>query len=431
MTSAKKLSATAAIAVAALALSGCAGSTGGGASADDPVSLRMTVWTSNEDQLALFDSIAEEYMADHPEVSDITFDPLDFESYTTTLTTQLAGGNPPDMAWVLENAAPDFVSSGALVPLDDVLSATDGYDLDDLSASATELWRDADGALAAYPFSTSPFVVFANDDLLAEAGAPTAAELQADGDWNWETISEIGSQVNAATGKAGFVVRDFEYTQWDYLSTVWGGWGAEPWSEDGADCTMDSDEMVDAFTFLHDAAFDATSMPGPGSTADFFAGDAAFTVTQISRASLLEESGIQAWELAPLPEGPAGEYSIIGQAGVGALAQGENPEEAAEFIAFFTNPENSEKLAQYFPPARESQLNAETLVAANPVLTEEQLSEIVVPAVESGEVRPSHTGSAEIQQAVRSALDALWVADADIPGTLSAVCEAIDPLLEQ
>lgn len=428
MKSAKMLGAAALVAAASLVFSGCSAAS---PSADEPVSLRMTVWTSNEDQLAMFDEIADAYIAEHPEVSSITFDPLDFESYTTTLTTQLAGGNPPDMAWVLENAAPDFVSSGALVPLDDTLSATDGYELDDLSESATQLWRTEDGALAAYPFSTSPFVVFANDDLLAAAGQPTAAELQASGNWDWETVSDVGSKVSAATGKAGFVVRDFEYTQWDYLSTVWNGWGAAPWSEDGATCTLDSPEMVDAFTFLHDAAFTQKSMPGPGTTADFFAGDAAFTVTQISRASLLAESGIGSWELLPLPEGPEGEYSVIGQAGLGALAQGKHPEQAADFIAYFTNPENSAKLATYFPPARNSQLTPETLSAANPVLTETQLADVVVPAISAGTVRPSHTGSAEIQQEVRSGLDGLWVENADIAGTLSSVCDAITPLLEQ
>jgi multiple sugar transport system substrate-binding protein len=428
MKSAKMLSAAALVAVGSLAISGCSAA---GPAEGEPVSLRMTVWTSNEAQLALFDQIAAEYIADHPEIESITFDPLDFDSYTTTLTTQLAGGNPPDMAWMLENAAPDFVSSGALVPLDDTLSSTDGYELDDLSETATQLWRTEDGDLAAYPFSTSPFVVFANDDLLAAAGQPSAAELQAAGKWDWETLSEIGSKVNAATGKAGFIVRDFEYTQWDYLSTVWNGWGAAPWSEDGKTCTMDSPEMVDAFTFLHDAAFANKSMPGPGTTADFFAGDAAFTVTQISRASLLAESGINSWELLPLPEGPEGEYSVIGQAGVGALAQGKHPQQAADFIAYFTNPENSEKLAEFFPPARTSQLTSETLSAANPVLTEPQLADVVVPAITSGEVRPSHTGSAEIQQEVRSRLDGLWVENADIAETLSGVCDAIDPLLGQ
>jgi multiple sugar transport system substrate-binding protein len=415
----------AALASATLVLAGC---TAPPESAED-IELRMTVWTANEAQLELFDAIAAEYQADHPEVLDITFEPLDFASYSTTLTTQIAGGNAPDLAWILENAAPDFVDSGALVPLDATLEATEGYEFDDLADTATALWKDGDGQLVAYPFSTSPFVVFANNDLLAAAGLPSAPDMVAAGDWNWEGVSAAGSTVNAATGKAGFVIRDFEYTTWDLLSTVWNGWGAAPWTDDGAECTMDSDEMVDAFQFLHDAAFEANSMPGPGTTADFFAGDAAFTVTQISRASLLAESGIQSWDLLPLPDGPAGEYAMVGQAGVAALAQGEHPEAAAEFLAFFTNPENSAKLAQYFPPARESQINAETLAAANPVLSEEQLADVVVPVITTGVVRPSHTNSAEIQQEIRSGLDALWTADADVEGTLSDVCSAVQPIL--
>jgi len=253
--------------------------------------------------------------------------------------------------------------------------------------------------------------------------------MLADGSWTWDDVSAAGAAVNQATGKAGFVVRDFEYQTWDLLSTVWNGWGATPWSEDGATCTMDSDEMVGAFEFLHEAAFTSGSMPGPGTTADFFAGESAFTVSQISRASLLADSGIGSWDLLPLPEGPDGDYAMVGQAGVAAIAQGEHPQASADFIAFFTNPENSKKLAQFFPPARESQINAETLAAANPVLTEAQLADVVVPAMKTGVVRPSHTNSAEIQQTVRSALDAVWLPDADVPAVLDDVCTAMQPLL--
>lgn len=424
MRSAMPLTAAGLLAASALALTGCAAP--GEPEAVD-VELRMTVWTSNEAQLELFDSIAEEYMVDHPEVKSVTFDALPFEGYTTTLTTQIAGGNAPDLAWILENAAPDFVSSGALVDLTPTFEATDGYQFGDLSASATELWR-ADGDLVAYPFSTSPFVMFANDDLLAEAGQPTSAELQASGRWNWEELSAVGSAVNAATGKAGFVIRDFDYVTWENLAAVWLGWGAAPWNADGTQCEFASDEMADAFAFLHDAAFTSKSMPGPGTTADFFAGEAAFTVTQISRASLLADGGF-AWNLLPLPEGPVGEYSMVGQAAIGVLAQGENPDVAADFLAFFTNPENTAKLAQYFPPPRESLLNADVLAAANPILTPEQLEDVVVPAIGTGVVRPQHTDSAEIGQQVRSALDAIWVENANIPDVLESVCVAIDPLL--
>ncbi|KAF2418545.1 sugar ABC transporter substrate-binding protein [Microbacterium sp. B35-30] len=427
MRSAKPLTAAALLAATAFVATACAGGPAPDAEPAEDIDLRMTVWTSNEDHLSLFDSIADEYMADHPEIASITFDPLPFDDYTSTVTTQLAGGNAPDLAWILENSAPDFVSSGALVPLNDVLESTEGYEFDDLSPSATALW-ESEGELLAYPFSTSPFVVFANDDLLAQAGQPASAQLLADGSWTWEDVDSIGAAVREATGKAGFVVRDFDYLNWDYLSTVWNGWGAAPWTEDGATCTFADDEMVEAFEFLHDAAFTSQSMPGPGTTADFFAGEAAFTVTQISRANLLEEGGF-AWNLLPLPEGPVGEYAVTGQAGIGVMSQGENTQAAAEFLAFFTNPENAEKLAAYFPPPRTSLLNAETLAAANPLLSEEQIESVVVPGIENGEVRPSHTDSAEIGQQVRASLDDLWVADADIPAVLEATCSAIDPLL--
>ena len=424
MRSAKLLTAAGLLASASLVLAGCAGAP----PTPENVELRMTVWTANEDQLALFNEIADEYIADHPEVKSITFDPLPFEDYTTTLTTQIAGGKAPDLAWILENAAPDFVNSGALADIEETLEGTEGYEFDDLNEAATALWR-ADGKLIAYPFSTSPFVMFANDDLLAEAGLPSSAELQAAG-WDWDAISAAGATVKEKTGKAGFVIRDFDYTTWDNLAAVWMGWGAKPWSDDGATCQFDSSEMADAFEFLHTAAFDAQSMPGPGTTADFFAGEAAFTVTQISRASLLAEGGF-AWDLLPLPEGPAGEYSMVGQAGIGVMKQGKTPQVAADFLAYFSNPENSERLAQWFPPARDSQLNAETLAAANPVLSADQIENVVVPGISTGVTRPSHTDSAEIGQTVRAALDAVWTADADIPAVLADVCTAIDPLLEK
>ena len=40
-----------------------------------------------------------------------------------------------------------------------------------------------------------------------------------------------------------------------------------------------------------------------------------------------------------------------------SLARGKNATAAADFLAFFTNPANSVKLAQYFPPPRQTQLD--------------------------------------------------------------------------
>jgi multiple sugar transport system substrate-binding protein len=396
--------------------------------AQDTVDLRMAIWSANDAHLKLFNSIADDYKKTHPNVS-VTFDSLAFDGYTTTLTTQIAGGNAPDMAWILETTAPDFVTSGALLPLKATFSGTAGYNLDDVSQSALSLWSQ-DGEIYAYPFSTSPFGMFVNNDVIKAAGQKTPAELIAAGQWTWDNAIKVDAAV-AATGKQGLIVRDFDYKVWDNLASIWNGWGASPWSADGKTCTMTDKPMVDAMTFIHDAIFKTKAIPGPGISADFFTGDAAMTITQISRASLLPKDKPFDWDLVPLPAGPAGDYAVVGQAGIGVFAQSKHPQEAADFLAFFTNPENSKKLAQFFPPARTSLLNVDTLAKANPLLSPAQIDNVVVKGIATGHVKLSHANFPEIQQTARAALDAMWTPDADVPAVLKSVCDRIQPLLQQ
>lgn len=390
-------------------------------------SLRMTMWSANNDHRQLLNEIADEYRKTHPEITAITFDPLPSDTYQTTLTTQIAGGNAPDLAWLSESAIKDFISAKALFALDDTFQHTEGYRFDDLLPAATQLWRSG-GKLYAYPFSTSPFGVFVNTDLFKAAGQRTPAELIAAGQWNWQTAVAEASTIAAKTGRTGLVVRDFEYKNWDYLSTIWTGWGAQTWSTDGRKCGFTQSSMVDAMTFIHRAIFSDRAMPGPGATADFFAGEAAMTITQISRASLLSGGGFS-WDLVRLPAGPSGTYSVIGQGAMGVLRKGAHAAAAAEFLAFLTNPANSVRLARYFPPPRASLLTSGTLAKTNPLLKVEQLQSVVIDGITNGVVRPAHTNGAEISQTVRAALDPLWKADADIPKVLNAVCTAIAPLL--
>lgn len=399
---------------------------GGVAWAQDAVNLRMTTWSANEAHMALFNGIAEEFKKTHPNVT-VTFEPLPFDNYTTTLTTQIAGGNAPDLAWIFETSAIDFVSSGALVPLTERFNAVEGYNLADVTESATALWR-RDGELYAYPFSTSPFAMFANTDLITAAGAKTPSELIAAGEWTWENALASAKAV-ADAGKDGIVIRDFNYQNWQNLTAFFRGWGADAWSADGKTCGFNTPEMVEAMTVFHNGVFKDGSLPGPGENVDFFTGDAAMTVTQISRASLLPKEDPFNWELVPLPAGPVGTYSVVGQAGVGALASGKNVDVAVEFLAFFTNAENSAKLASFFPPARASLLNTETLSATNPLLSPEQIENVVINGISTGNVVAGHTNYAQIQQTVRAGLDALWVADADVAAVLDNVCTSVSPLL--
>src|SRR5699024_11268565 len=83
---------------------------------------------------------------------------------------------------------------------------------------------------------------------------------------------------------------------------------------EAADCpslpTRRSSDL-DALSWYHDAVFEAGAIPGPGTSADFFAGDTTMTITQISRASSLD--GSFQWDIVPLPAGPAGQQNVLGQ----------------------------------------------------------------------------------------------------------------------
>lgn len=405
----------------AVALVGCSSGTGGDNATSD-VNLRMSVWSSNEDQLALFNSIADDYMGENPNVKSIRFESLPFADYNTTLTTQVAGGNAPDLAWV-GDISHDLIAANALVPLNEVFSSTEGWEFDDLLPSLKEQYSQ-ENELYAYPFSNSPYALYVNTDLIDEAGESWTGE-----DRSWDDIIATGSAVNESTGKAGLVVRDFDYSSWKHLESVWMGWGAEPWDAAGTTCTFDSPEMIDAFEFIHDAIFVDGAMPGPGTSTDFFAGDAAFTVAQVSRASLLDDTF--EYDIATLPSGPAGDYAVIGQAGIGVLKSSPNVEHATDFLAFLTNPQNSAQLAQFFPPPRESLLTGEKLAEVNTKLSAEQLQTVVVDELPQATTNVNHTNPAAIGDAVRVVLDDLWNANADVPAVLANVCGALDPLLAE
>jgi len=420
MNTARKLLGAVALTTALALTAACGASTTDTATKATDVKLRMTVWTSNEDQLKLFNAIGAAYRDQHPEVSSITFESLPFADYNTTLTTQIAGGNAPDLAW-MGDLSKDLIASDALVGLTDKLKATDGWQYDDLVDSATKEFS-RDGTLYAYPFSNSPFALYVNTDLLAKAGQTIDPNTL-----TWDQVAAAGAAVHATTGKAGFVVRDFDYKSWNTLATVWTGFGAAAWSPDGKTCTFASPEMQRAFTFLHDAAFKTKAMPGPGTKADFFAGDAAFTVAQVSRASLLD--GKFKFALYPLPAGPTGRYAVLGQAGVGVLAASKHRDQATDFLAYLTNPANAAKLAQFFPPPRKSLLTGAKLAANNKVLSAAQLQQVVVDQLPNAVTLPNHTSPAEIAQKAKTALDAMWKADADIPAVLNSVCSAIEPIL--
>ena len=388
--------------------------------------LRFTIWTGNEAHLAMLNGFAESFKAKHPDVT-VNFETIPPGDYTQKLTFQLAGGNPPDAGWMMEDAASTFANAGVIEDLAPTLNATEGYDFADFSEPALGLWT-SQGKVYGVPFSTSPFVIFYNKDMFDRAGIEDPLTLAAKGEWDMEMFQEVARRLTEANGKFGFEFKDgqgYDTRIMHALMPPIRAYGGDVWSNQ--ECGFDKPEAVAAVQQLHDMVFKDKSIVPPGETGDYFSGNAAMTINQISRASLMEKAGFP-WGIAPLPTGPAGESPVIGQAAIVVFTAGKQKDLAAEFVAHMTNKENVATMAQFFPPARNRVLGSDAFVTSNMLIPAEQMA-IVADAIAKGKVLPSHEKSPQILAAMKPRVDALWRADANVEESLKAVCAAIQPLL--
>ncbi|NMG39036.1 extracellular solute-binding protein [Chelativorans sp. ZYF759] len=388
--------------------------------------LRFTVWTGNQAHLTMLNEIAESFKETHPEVT-VRFETIPAGDYTQRLTFQLAGGNPPDAGWMMEDAASTFANAGVLENLAPALNAAEGYDLADFSEPAMGLWR-GDDEVWGVPFSTSPFVIFYNKDMFDAAGLDDPLALAARGEWDMDKFQEVAKELTEANDAWGFEFKDgqgYDSRIMHALMPPIRAYGGDVWANQ--ECGFDKPEAIAAVQQLHDMVFTDRSIVPPGENGDFFSGNAAMTINQISRASLMADAGFE-WGIAPLPTGPGGEAPVIGQAAIVVFAAGRQKELAAEFVAHMTNEANVAKMAQFFPPARNSVLSSEAFTTSNNLIPAEQM-EVVGEAIATGNVLPSHERSPQILAAMRPRVDALWRAEANVEDSLKAVCAAIQPLL--
>ncbi|MEX1058250.1 MAG: extracellular solute-binding protein, partial [Natronospirillum sp.] len=344
------------------------------------------------------------------------------------LTLQIAGGNPPDIGWMLEGAAPTFMGANVLHDIGPTLRSNADYDLADFSDSAMGLWQEGDG-LYGVPFSTSPFVFFYNADLFAEAGLASPAELAASGDWTWEAVRSASRQLSALNNvRYGFESMDgqgYDARVWDTLVPLVRAYGEDVWQ--GNECRLDRPAAVEAVQLYHNMIFADQSAVPPGETGDFFNGQSGMTYTQISRVSKLSDAEFD-WGIAPMPGGPAGNSPTIGQAAVVVFENSPNKALATDFLAYMTRTAGVERMAEYFPPARTSVLSSEAFLTSNPGLNAEMMT-IVGSEIERGQVLPAHEKLPVIKSSTRATFDRLWRADADVETTLAAACDQIESQL--
>jgi len=189
--------------VAAFALSACGGgateapaqpaATDAPAATEAPAEKVTVTWwhiTTDEGQAAVWQSLADSYMAEHPNVTiEITI--LENEAFKTKMTTVIQSGEPPDIfqSWG-GGVMNEYVAAGMMKDITADLDADGGAWRDTFSQGALGVYS-LDGKNYGVPWDMGMVGFWYNKDLFAQAGidAPPAT---------WDELLEDVTALKAA-----------------------------------------------------------------------------------------------------------------------------------------------------------------------------------------------------------------------------------------
>src|SRR5918997_4771188 len=131
----------------------------------EPVTITFSSWVGNDKGMK---ALYKKFQAEHPNIT-IEFQEVPAEESEKKLTTQIAGGNPPDAAYVDASNVGVFGPRKALVNLESYMSRSDIVDPNDY-VEAFKTQATVDGAMYGLPFDGESTGLFYRTDLFEAAG---------------------------------------------------------------------------------------------------------------------------------------------------------------------------------------------------------------------------------------------------------------------
>ena len=331
----------------------------------EPTTVTFQSWVGDSPQMKKF---AAAFEKEHPNIT-IEFQNVPSGRATDKLITQVAGGNAPDVAFMDTSAVEDFSSRNALVNLDGYIAGSDLVEEDDY----VEGFKNGvvfEGSMFGLPYDGETTGLFYRTDMFEKAGIEGPPET-------WEEFEEAAQKLTDPANKTyGYIVFAPEAAYYWY-PWLWQA-GGTLLSEDGKSIEFDSPEGQEAAEFyaglaeysppdyLNLTSWDgrvafATGKVGMYMAGTWFGGTMESEFPDISGK----------WDVAALPEGPAGCATTLAGDTLAILDQTENKDAAWLWIEHLSSPENMKawtfgsKETSLLPP-RQSLLEDPELGKHNP-----------------------------------------------------------------
>jgi multiple sugar transport system substrate-binding protein len=113
------------------------------------------------------------------DINEIAFD-------TDKLLTVVAGGSPPDAAYIHPNSLPSVAGPGAYQNLDEYVKRDKSVDMKAVFPKVLEFHKFK-GSLYQLPYHSGPSIIYYNKSLFRRLGVKTPDEYDKAGQWQWKT----------------------------------------------------------------------------------------------------------------------------------------------------------------------------------------------------------------------------------------------------
>ena len=272
------------------------------------------------------------------------------------LSQGFASGEPADVFYLSTDALAGFAGNGSLLAYGDRLSNADDF----YPALVDSFTVDDQFYCAPKDFSTLGLII--NDDMWAAAGL-TDADVPTD----WDGLRDVAAQLTTAD-HVGLAFSP-EYARVGAFMAQAGGTVT---TADGTEATLDSDENVEALTYVQellasgDAAYSSDLGAGWGGEA-FGTGAAAMTIegNWIAGAMSADYPDVP-YRVAELPAGPGGQGTLQFTNCWGIAADSPNQEAAVALVEQLTGTDQQLAFADAFGVMPSIESAAEEWKSANP-----------------------------------------------------------------
>jgi multiple sugar transport system substrate-binding protein len=287
-------------------------------------------------------------------------------SYQDVLIAEIEAGTAPDVFWIPGTDVARFAEAGLILNLAELAAADADFSADDFYAGPMSFLQtpieEGTPALWGLPRDISAFAIYYNADLFDEAGL----EYPGGEDWNWDSFYAAAEAITGLGGE----IKGFGMNAW------WANWGyfvnaagSSFFNEDYTACGLDNENTVVALEFAQSLFTNGLAVPwGTDSEPPFLAGNVGmFMNGRWATPGTIANAKFN-WNVAPLPEGPAGPSNWLFWGAYVVNAKTEHPAEAWDLVTRLTSAEIQGQIASLGAniPSRSTQEAIDLFLATLP-----------------------------------------------------------------